>query len=111
MAGIVEGAKNGSLTFGMTETIVDAPSGATTKKIVKLINIHNKHTSNITVVIKYVGSSTSIMYNVTIAPNDTFIVNDLIVLDATTKTITADLTTSPGTLADYVTSHIEHTPC
>lgn len=94
-----EGGSNGALNGGTPVTIVAAPAAAT-RRLVRLINIANRDTANVTLTITKVvsgGTDSVLVSAMQLAPGDTLIYDDVVVLDATTKSITAVLSGAVST--------------
>jgi len=87
----VEGSNDGVLNSTTAVTIVAAPA-ASTRRIVRSIVVQNKDTASVTLTLLYDNNATQRQIcKVALAANDTLSVDDVFVLDATTKTIKAKL--------------------
>jgi len=90
--GFTEGANDGTFNSTTDVTIVSAP-GASTRRVIKSITVQNKDTAAVTVILLYDNNGTQRQIGKwTLDPDDTLIYNDVLVLDATTKTIKGKLT-------------------
>jgi hypothetical protein len=104
-----EGANDGALNGEAAVTIVAAP-GASARRLVRSITICNVDTADVVVTVRYVNNaSTRIIWSGTLEVGDTWQWGDdgsVIVLDTTTKSITAVMggaaaTTNPDFTAGY----------
>lgn len=101
-----EKSNDGVLNGTSDVTIVAAP-GSNTRRIVKNINISNKDTAAVTVTVEYDNNGTKRRITKKILQvDDDLTINDPIVLDATTKLVTAKMsgaaaTTNPDFIASY----------
>ena len=101
-----EGAQDGALNGTNVVTVVSSP-GASTRRIVKLINIHNVDTVSQTINVFYVhGASSRKLRSVTLGAGQTLVISDTLVLDDTDKSLTANMgaaatTTNPDFVSSY----------
>jgi hypothetical protein len=94
-----EGSTDGTLNSTTPVTLVAAPA-ASTRRVVKCINVQNRDTVAVTLTVNYVSAGgTRQIWKGTLSVNDTIVFGeeDLYVLDATTKSIT-------GVLAGAITT-------
>lgn len=108
------GSADGTLNGTTPVTLVAAPAGTTghTARIVRSIIIHNADTAAVTVTIRYVSATgTRKQYTRTLAVAGDFTFGakgEVIVLDATTKSITAVMSGAPATTQpDFSTSWLD----
>lgn len=82
-----EGALNGT-----TEVELVAAPGASTRRLVRAVEIHNKDTAAVTVTVsKKVASTLYRIAKVTLDPDDTLVIDSVRILDATEESIVAVL--------------------
>ena len=106
----IEGSSDGAMNGATPVTIVASPAAAT-RRLVKNINICNRDTAAVTLTINLVdGASTRKLLVITLAVGDQLIYDDVLILDATNKSITAVLSGAAATTnPDYVTSWADAT--
>lgn len=95
----VEGSYDGALNGTTPVTIVASPASGV-RRIVKTINIVNRDTASVGLNLIYVNGANSrylVAPGFTLASGDTFIYDNVQVLDTTSKSITASLTGAPAT--------------
>lgn len=93
---------------GTVETVLIAAPASSTRRLIRTITIRNNDASDIVVSIKLKNSSnTRIIWRGTLEPGDTWQfgeAGDILVLDATTKSVVAVLDTNPTTNPDFTAS-------
>lgn len=100
------GSNDGTLNSATPVTVVAAP-GASVQRQVHWISITNRDTAAVTLTLNLVnGVSTRRLLQITMAVGDNLLWNDNLVLDSTSKSITAVLsgavaTTQPDFVASY----------
>lgn len=103
-----EGGQDGVLNGTSEITMVTAP-GAGVRRLIKSIQINNKDTAQVTISIFMKNNTTNrTIWSGTLDSGDTWLFGDegdLIILDATNKSIVARLDAAPATLnPDFVSS-------
>ena len=85
------GGNEGALNSTTEVTIVSSP-GASTQRVIRTINIHNKDTASVSLIVSHKKSSTlRRIKKVTLEPDDTWESTQVYVLDATDESIVAVL--------------------
>lgn len=93
-------------------TIITAPTG-TNQVANKLISVVNKDTAVVTVTLRKVsaGGTRNIVGPVDLDVGDTLLFSDVVILDATTDSITAVMSAAPATTQpDFSSSYLINTP-
>lgn len=103
----VEGSADGVLNGATPVTVVASPAGST-RRVIRTINIANQDTASVVLTLNLVdGVNTRPLINsMTLSVGDTLIYDDVLVLDATNKSITAVLagaaaTTNPSWMSSW----------
>lgn len=100
-----EQSNDGTLSGTTPVTLVDAPSSGNTR-IVKNITIQNTDTASNAISIRYVSSGgTRKIWAGTLDSGDTLVIDEVYVLDSTTKSITAVMGSSATTSNPDFTTH------
>lgn len=98
-----ESSTNGQLNGATPVTIVSAP-GSNVRRLVRNITIQNADTASVTLTVKFVNNATtSVLWSGTLSVGDTIVFGqeDFLVLDTTSKSITAVLGGAPATTQPY----------
>lgn len=102
----IPGSKSGTLNGATPVTVVDAPGSGVVRQA-HWIKIPNKDSAAVTLSLNLVdGINTRLLEKVTLAPGDNYTFDQVVVLDTTSKSITAVLggavaTTQPDFVASY----------
>ncbi len=100
-----EGSNDGTLNGTTAVTVVASPA-ASTRRIVKTITIQNRDTAAVTITLRFIsGANTRQLAYVTLAVNEVLVWGDLIILDATNKSVTAVMSGAAATTNPDFTSH------
>src|SRR5438132_245085 len=98
-----EGALNGS-----TAVDIVAVPGSGVTRVVRQINVFNRDTAAVTLTLIYDNGTARTIDKQTLQPDESYIYDGVLVLDATTKKVTAKLAGAPATTQpDFVASYAE----
>lgn len=102
----LEGSNHGTLN-STTEVVLVAAPGASVRRVIVTLEIHNRDTAPVTLTVRYKdGGTTRQIRKVTLASLDTYQLSGRYVLDTTSKSITAVLSGAPATTQpDFVATY------
>ena len=85
-----EGANDGALNGTTEVTLVAAPSSGV-RRVVRGLSVYNRDTASVTLTVRYKSSSTRVLWSGALASGETWELDGVVVLDATTKSLAAVL--------------------
>jgi hypothetical protein len=108
----VEGSNDGTLNSVTQVTLVAAPAAAT-RRIVRYLSVQNRNNASVVLTVRFVnGANVRQLWSGTLLDGDTWEFGEdgqVIVLDATTKSVAAVLAGAPTTQPDFTAHYADVT--
>lgn len=103
---LTEAANDGTFNDTTAVTLVAAPSSGQ-RHVVRSIMVINRDSADVTVTVRYInGANTRELVVIALAPNDALVIDDVIVLDTTSKSLTGVLSSAAAsTQPDFVANY------